>query len=173
MPRSVGDKGRAARASCATMAADSNAILSHGERHGGEGNSDPSVDEGRSRARRVGAAVDYGRRSVQIPTRHPKTCRATGDELLPGHLVIARVTLEVGWAIVVERTDDPGHGTVPRPPAAPAHTAISALRNARGTDCSHSLGPPATTGASVGNGKHHGVGERHSWRQEIRGSCTT
>jgi Tripartite tricarboxylate transporter family receptor len=33
--------------SCVTMAADSNAILSHGERNGEEGNAEPSVDEGR------------------------------------------------------------------------------------------------------------------------------
>jgi hypothetical protein len=43
----VGDNGRAARASCVTMTADSIAILSHGERHGEEGNAEPSVDEGR------------------------------------------------------------------------------------------------------------------------------
>jgi hypothetical protein len=44
----------------------------------------------------------------QIRTRRPKTLPRTWDDLVPGHLVIARETLEIGWweAIVVERNGD-------------------------------------------------------------------
>jgi hypothetical protein len=42
------------------------------------------------------------------PDPSPQDLPRTWDELVPGHLVIARETLEVGWweAIVVERTGD-------------------------------------------------------------------
>src|SRR6202051_3058649 len=36
------------------------------------------------------------------------------------------------------------------------------LRNARGADSPHSLGPTATAGRSVANGKPHGAAARHS-----------
>jgi hypothetical protein len=42
------------------------------------------------------------------PDPSPQDLPRTWDELVPGHLVIARETLEVGWweAVVVERTGD-------------------------------------------------------------------
>ena len=42
------------------------------------------------------------------PDPSPQDLPRTWDEIAPGHLVIARETLEVGWweAIVVERTGD-------------------------------------------------------------------
>jgi hypothetical protein len=42
------------------------------------------------------------------PDPAPQDLPRTWDEILPGHLVIARETLEVGWweAIVIERTGD-------------------------------------------------------------------
>ena len=48
----------------------------------------------------------------QIRTQRHKTCRDTWDEIAPGHLVIAREALEIGWweAVVIERNGDLGHG---------------------------------------------------------------
>ena len=48
------------------------------------------------------------------------------------------------------------------------------LRNARGVDRSHSLGPAAAKRSSLAPAeKHHGVVERHWLRRESQGSCAT